>query len=93
MGPLDAARAVALLQPRVAVPIHWGTLSPMTAVGRRRPAPGEPPELFAEHVARLAPDVEVRILAPGTETRAVLLGWRAWGTRPTAKGARLGSCC
>ncbi len=68
MGPLDAARAVALLQPRVAVPIHWGTLSPMTAIGRHRPAPREPPELFAEHVARLAPEVEVRILAPGAET-------------------------
>ncbi len=66
MGPLDAARAVALIEPRLAVPIHWGTLQP---IGSRRSRPDDPPRLFAEHVARLAPNVEVRILAPGQETR------------------------
>jgi L-ascorbate metabolism protein UlaG (beta-lactamase superfamily) len=68
MGPLDAARAVKLMQPRLAIPVHWGTLSPIGLGRRHRARLGEPPRLFAEHVARLAPSVEVRILAPGKET-------------------------
>jgi L-ascorbate metabolism protein UlaG (beta-lactamase superfamily) len=67
MGPLDAARAVALLQPRLAIPIHWGTLQPIGS--RARSQLVEPPRQFAEHVARLAPNVEVRVLEPGQETR------------------------
>jgi L-ascorbate metabolism protein UlaG (beta-lactamase superfamily) len=68
MDPLDAARAARLLRPRVAVPIHWGTLLPMGVARRHRAALGDPPRLFADHVARLAPAVEVRILEPGQET-------------------------
>ena len=68
MDPLEAARAVSLLQPRLAIPMHWGTLLPL-GLGRRRAARlGHPPQSFAAHVARLAPNVEVRILAPGQET-------------------------
>jgi L-ascorbate metabolism protein UlaG (beta-lactamase superfamily) len=68
MDSLDAARAADMLRPRVAIPIHWGTLSPIGLARRHRARLGEPPLLFAEHVARLAPDVEVRILQPGQET-------------------------
>ncbi len=68
MDPLDAARAVVLLQPRLAIPVHWGTLLTIGLARRHRPRLAEPAHLFAEHVARLAPDVEVRILAPGQET-------------------------
>jgi L-ascorbate metabolism protein UlaG (beta-lactamase superfamily) len=68
MDPLDAARAAALTQPRIAVPVHWGTLLPLGLSRRHRARLGDPPRLFAEHVARLAPKVEVRILAPGQET-------------------------
>jgi L-ascorbate metabolism protein UlaG (beta-lactamase superfamily) len=67
MDPLDAARAVALLEPRVAMPIHWGTFSSPGGASRRRARLADPPRLFAEHVARLAPDVEVRILQPGEQ--------------------------
>jgi L-ascorbate metabolism protein UlaG (beta-lactamase superfamily) len=67
MDPLDAARAAQLIQPRVAIPVHWGTFLPIGS-GRRRPRLGEPPRQFAEHVADLAPGVEVRILSPGQET-------------------------
>ncbi len=67
MDPLDAARAVQLIQPRVAIPVHWGTLAPI-GLSRRRTRLGDPPRLFAEHVANLAPAVEVRILAPGQGT-------------------------
>lgn len=63
LDPHRAARAAALLRPRVAVPIHWGTFYP------RLLRPGgllcDPPRRFAAQVAELAPEVEVRVLAPG----------------------------
>jgi L-ascorbate metabolism protein UlaG (beta-lactamase superfamily) len=65
-GHMDAgraARAVALLRPRVAVPIHWGTFHPLTRT--RGDWFTEPPRVFAAQVAELAPDVEVRVLSPG----------------------------
>ena len=65
MDPLAAARATALLRPRVAVPIHWGTFFPLGLERLRGARLVEPPREFANHVTRLAPDVEVRILAPG----------------------------
>jgi len=68
MDPLDAARAVSLLGPRVAIPMHWGTLLPFGLARRHAAGLGHPPRSFAAHVARLAPEVEVRILAPGQET-------------------------
>jgi L-ascorbate metabolism protein UlaG (beta-lactamase superfamily) len=65
MDPEAAARAAAMLRPRVAVPIHWGTLFP-AGLKRWRPGPlTDPPHAFARHVAALAPDVAVRVLAPG----------------------------
>jgi L-ascorbate metabolism protein UlaG (beta-lactamase superfamily) len=63
LDPERAARAVARVRPRVAVPIHWGTLHPL---GRRRGTWfRDPPRRFAAQVAELAPDVEVRVLEPG----------------------------
>jgi len=64
MDSLDAARAVQLIQPRIAIPVHWGTLLPV-GLGRHRARLADPPRLFAEHVASLVPSVEVRILSPG----------------------------
>jgi L-ascorbate metabolism protein UlaG (beta-lactamase superfamily) len=60
LDPLRAAQAARLLQPRIAVPIHWGTLSPF-----RRATSADPPREFERHVAELAPQVEVRVLEPG----------------------------
>jgi L-ascorbate metabolism protein UlaG (beta-lactamase superfamily) len=66
MDPKRAARAAALLAPRLAVPIHWGTLYP-AGLGRLRPLPlTEPPRLFAANARVHAPDVEVRIAPPGS---------------------------
>ena len=65
MDPERAARAAAILRPRLAVPIHWGTFYP---AGLRHVVPRpleEPGGLFAAAVERLAPDVPVRVLAPG----------------------------
>jgi L-ascorbate metabolism protein UlaG (beta-lactamase superfamily) len=60
LDPERAAQALRLLKPRIAVPIHWGTLSPLT---QRTSA--EPPKAFFRHAVELAPEVEVRILEPG----------------------------
>jgi L-ascorbate metabolism protein UlaG (beta-lactamase superfamily) len=68
LDPLDAARALGLLSPRIAVPIHWGTLLPMGFSRRFRARLGDPPRRFAEHAASLTPAVDVRILEPGQET-------------------------
>lgn len=68
MDPLDAARAARLIEPRIAIPMHWGTLLPIGLAGRHGGGLGDPPRIFAEHVASLAPGVEVRILQPGQET-------------------------
>jgi L-ascorbate metabolism protein UlaG (beta-lactamase superfamily) len=66
MNPERAARAVALLQARVAVPIHWGTLHPrLTRRGEWFSTPGEE---FARQVAAVAPEAEVRVLRPGEST-------------------------
>jgi L-ascorbate metabolism protein UlaG (beta-lactamase superfamily) len=63
LDPERAARAVALLQPRIAVPIHWGTLAAPRVWWRDDP--GMPARTFAELVGRLAPGTEARILDPG----------------------------
>ncbi|MGH2876934.1 MAG: MBL fold metallo-hydrolase, partial [Solirubrobacteraceae bacterium] len=68
MGPLDAARAARLIHPRIAIPVHWGTLLPIGLAGRHGGRLGDPPRAFVEHAALLAPDIEVRILQPGQET-------------------------
>jgi L-ascorbate metabolism protein UlaG (beta-lactamase superfamily) len=66
MDPERAARAAALLAPRLAVPIHWGTFYP-AGLARLRPRPlTEPPREFAARAHALAPAVEVRIAPPGS---------------------------
>src|SRR3954447_7794648 len=71
MDPEAAARAAALLRPRVAIPIHWGTLFPIGLARRRGEVLVEPPRAFARHVAELAPDVQVQILEPGASLELV----------------------
>ena len=69
MDPHAAAEALALLQPALAVPIHWGTYR---RIGHQ--PGGDPGREFAEHAARLAPKVRVEVLEPGGSveiTRAV----------------------
>ena len=84
MDPLGAAQAVALVRPPVAVPIHWGTFFPVGLEALRGSALVEPPRIFARHVAELAPEVEVRVLAPGDELAARVGSRRERG----ADGAR-----
>jgi L-ascorbate metabolism protein UlaG (beta-lactamase superfamily) len=63
LNPERAARAAALIAPQLAIPIHWGTLSPMWS--RRPTDPTLPAREFAALARRLAPGVAVRVLAPG----------------------------
>ena len=65
LDPRQAADAVALIRPAIAMPIHWGTLYPL---GLRRIAARqfeEPGEAFREAVAERAAGVEVCILESG----------------------------
>ena len=63
-GHLDPARAVEaleLIEPRLAIPIHWGTYAPW------RPPRGDDTsaKAFAELAATVVPTVDVRVLRPG----------------------------
>ena len=75
MGPAEAARAAAMLEPRVAVPIHWGTYA-----SRRAPWLDDPerpdPAVRSRRPLPRAPAVEVRIVPPGgaTEVRGRAAG-------------------
>jgi L-ascorbate metabolism protein UlaG (beta-lactamase superfamily) len=64
LDPERAAETLPLLRPRIAVPIHWGTLRPVYKSGRAAFL-REPPETFAAAARRLAPEVDVRVLRPG----------------------------
>jgi L-ascorbate metabolism protein UlaG (beta-lactamase superfamily) len=60
LDPERAADAVALLRPRVAVPVHWGTLAT-----RMRRLLVEPPYRFAAAVAARGLDTDVVVTEPG----------------------------
>jgi L-ascorbate metabolism protein UlaG (beta-lactamase superfamily) len=67
LDPARAAEALGRLRPRLAVPIHWGTFYP-AGLRRLRPEPlTDPPHEFARLAGELAPEVEVRVLEPGSE--------------------------
>ncbi len=65
LNPVSAAAAAAILRPRIAIPIHWGTFYP---VGLRRVVPeafDEPGRTFESALAEFAPEIAVSVLAPG----------------------------
>lgn len=64
LDPERAAEAVALLRPRIAVPIHWGTLRPFYR-SPRAPFLRGPAEAFVAAARKRAPDTRVEVLAPG----------------------------
>jgi L-ascorbate metabolism protein UlaG (beta-lactamase superfamily) len=69
LDPERAARAAGMLSARVAIPIHWGTLASPRAPWRVDP--GAPARAFVARAATLAPELEVRVLAPGASTEIV----------------------
>ena len=67
-GHLDAERAATaaeIIDPRLAIPIHWGTYAPPIY---RIPDLSAPPREFAELVAARTPHMEVAVLEPGEST-------------------------
>ncbi len=66
LDPERAADALALLRPRIAVPIHWGTYHPLH-LGLRVAPPfmRDPPAQFVQAASLVAPEVDVRVLQPG----------------------------
>lgn len=69
LDPARAAEAVALVRPRIVVPIHWGTYFPIHLGLAGKPAFVDlPPAQFAAALTEHAPDVELRILEVGGTT-------------------------
>jgi L-ascorbate metabolism protein UlaG (beta-lactamase superfamily) len=70
LTPLTAAQALNRLQPRVAVPIHWGSLRFVgpDSVWQWVDYLNTPPHAFAAHASAVAPETEVRVLQPGEWT-------------------------
>ncbi|UOY00240.1 MBL fold metallo-hydrolase [Blastococcus sp. PRF04-17] len=73
LDPVTAADAVALIRPRVAVPVHWGTLTVagMTVVpsplrARMRRLLVDPPRSFATEVAARGLPTRVVVTEPGS---------------------------
>ena len=65
LNPRSAAEAAARIQPRVAIPIHWGTLIRRDMVPRAERFLSEPAERFVAQLNVLAPAVAVSVLKPG----------------------------
>lgn len=65
MDPEQAAEAVALLSPELAIPIHWGTFLPLRAHRRHGHLLTEPAQKFLERCSELAPRVRVEVIEPG----------------------------
>ena len=65
LNPESAARSAAVIAPRIAVPIHWGTYFPAGFARLTGWQLRSPPRHFEAWAEALAPEVEVRVLAPG----------------------------
>ena len=65
LDPRRAAEALALIRPRIAVPIHWGTYYPVTARKSTRDFLRAPVAEFEKAARELAPEVDVRVLPVG----------------------------
>jgi L-ascorbate metabolism protein UlaG (beta-lactamase superfamily) len=76
LDPEGAARAAAMLAPRIAIPIHWGTYAARGVPWRDDPA--MPAREFERLAAIHAPATAVKLLAPG-ESAALT---------PAVRGAR-----
>src|SRR5262245_28499083 len=68
LDPERATRALEMIRPRLAVPIHWGTFYPAGLRWLRPDRLREPPREFEQLASRATPEVEIRVLQPGSET-------------------------
>lgn len=70
MNPQRAAEALELLNPRIAIPIHWGTLFPgamKTALPGAADLLSQPPVQFAEFASAGRTETRVIVAQPGTK--------------------------
>lgn len=65
LDPERAARAAAMMRPRIVVPIHWGAYLRVGLARRRPQLLTEPPRELIAQVEALAPGVDVEVLEPG----------------------------
>jgi L-ascorbate metabolism protein UlaG (beta-lactamase superfamily) len=65
LDPIEAARALALLDPRWAVPVHWGGLWLRVLRGERRRLLADPPRKFVEAASRLGLADRIVLIEPG----------------------------
>ncbi len=65
LDPARAAQALAMLRPRLAVPIHWGTYHPAGLKRTLGRTLTDPPHEFARIAAERCPEVRVEVLEPG----------------------------
>ena len=65
LDPRRAAAAAAMLRPRRAIPIHWGTLLRFDLGRRGDELLHAPARRFVAQLAERAPDVEAIVLEPG----------------------------
>jgi L-ascorbate metabolism protein UlaG (beta-lactamase superfamily) len=87
LDPAGAARAVAAIRPRYAMPIHWGTLHPLGMRWMRPSTRIDPPHQFAQLVRRLAPGTIVRVVPVGSSLTVPPATKRA---APVRRGAQSG---
>jgi L-ascorbate metabolism protein UlaG (beta-lactamase superfamily) len=69
LTPRRAAESLAMLKPRAAIPIHWGTFAPLGFGWLRPRFLTAPPYDFADHASDVAPDVQVHVVQPGNRFR------------------------
>ena len=67
MNPERAAESLQLLNPRLAIPIHWGTFFPFGMGWMMPKLLIDPPHLFTLFAAKLAPAVKTKIMPPGSQ--------------------------
>lgn len=68
LDPVRAAEALRMIEPRVAIPIHWGTFLPIGTRRRHHGLLTEPSLDFERRAEAAAPGVDVRVLQPGEQT-------------------------
>jgi L-ascorbate metabolism protein UlaG (beta-lactamase superfamily) len=68
LNPRTAAEAAAVIKPKVAVPIHWGTMLRYGLGRRSHEILVLPAEKFVAHMSEMAPGVEARVIEPGEST-------------------------
>jgi L-ascorbate metabolism protein UlaG (beta-lactamase superfamily) len=69
LSPDTAAQALRLLQPKLAIPIHWGTFLPLGAHRWYAHYLTDPPGEFVLRAQEYAPEVRTVVLRPGESVR------------------------